>query len=50
MVRLHHLDAVNAPIVVQSFELNNLVKLRDLYRFRAKEVLPSYRRHEQGFR
>lgn len=38
IVREHHLDTADAPIVVQSFELNNLVKLRDLYRFRAKEV------------
>jgi len=38
MVRKYGLDSPNAPIVIQSFEINNLVLLRDLYRFRAKEV------------
>ncbi|MEO7061654.1 MAG: glycerophosphodiester phosphodiesterase family protein, partial [Lapillicoccus sp.] len=38
MVRAYRLDTASAPIVVQSFELNNLVTLRTLYRFRAKEV------------
>ena len=38
LVRKYRLDKPDAPIVVQSFELNNLVLLRDLYRLRAKEV------------
>ncbi len=37
-VRANHLDAPSAPIVVQSFELNNLVALRESFGFRAKEV------------
>ncbi|GAA1894119.1 glycerophosphodiester phosphodiesterase [Lapillicoccus jejuensis] len=39
LVRKYGLDRPTAPIVVQSFELNNLQLLRSLYRFRAKEVL-----------
>ncbi len=37
-VRANHLDTPSAPIVVQSFELNNLVALRESFGFRAKEV------------
>jgi glycerophosphoryl diester phosphodiesterase len=39
MVRSFHLDKANAPIVIQSFELNNLVELRESYSFAAPEVL-----------
>jgi glycerophosphoryl diester phosphodiesterase len=38
MIRAHHLDTAEAPIVVQSFELNNLVELREQHRLEAKEV------------
>jgi glycerophosphoryl diester phosphodiesterase len=37
-IRAHHLDKASAPIVVESFELNNLVELRETYRLTAKEV------------
>ncbi len=39
MVRAFDLDTVEAPMVIQSFELNNLVELRERYGFRAAEVL-----------
>jgi glycerophosphoryl diester phosphodiesterase len=39
MVRQYHLDDADAPIVVQSFELNNLVRLREEHRLAAKLVL-----------
>ncbi len=36
--RAFHLDKAKAPIVIQSFELNNLVELREKYRVSAPEV------------
>ena len=38
MVRAFHLDKAEAPIVIQSFELNNLVELRERYAFGARGV------------
>jgi glycerophosphoryl diester phosphodiesterase len=38
MVRAFDLDTARAPIVIQSFELNNLVELREKFRFSAPEV------------
>jgi glycerophosphoryl diester phosphodiesterase len=38
IIRAYHLDEATAPIVVQSFELNNLVELREKHRLEAKEV------------
>ena len=37
-VRAFNLDKAKAPIVIQSFELNNLVELREQHDFRAPEV------------
>lgn len=39
MVRAFHLDKAKAPLVIQSFQLNNLVELREQYAFAAPEVL-----------
>ncbi len=38
-VRRHHLDRSNAPIFIQSFELSNLVELRDDHGLKAPLVL-----------
>ena len=38
MVRSFNLDKAKAPIVIQSFELNNLVELRQTYGLKAPEV------------
>jgi glycerophosphoryl diester phosphodiesterase len=38
-IRAHHLDRANAPMIVQSFELNNLVVLREKYGLATKEIL-----------
>ena len=38
MVRAFNLDKARAPIVIQSFELNNLVELREQYAFQAPLV------------
>ena len=39
MVRAFQLDQTTAPIVIQSFELNNLVELRQTYQLNAAELL-----------
>lgn len=39
IVREFRLDDAKAPIVIQSFELGNLVELREAHRFKASELL-----------